>query len=97
MRWEITHLADSEVSTQSRSSSAAPSAATGAASRDFVIETHPAVGAKIVARQMQEYRAAATGDARGAVVIDLDDEIVEMVVAREPVAGLVAVSRIGWL
>ena len=37
---------------------------------------------------MQEHRAAAAGDTRGAVVIDLDNEIVEMIVALEPVAGL---------
>ena len=55
---------------------------------DFVIETHPAVGRKIRARQMQKHRAAAAGDARGGVVVDLDDEIVEMVFAGQPVAGL---------
>ena len=57
---------------------------------DFVIETQPAVGAKIAARQMQEHRAAAAGDARRGVVIDLDDEIVEMIIARQPVAALTA-------
>src|SRR5258708_24837840 len=41
---------------------------------------------------MQEYRAAAAGDARGSVVIDLDDEIVEVVVAPEPVAAAIAVE-----
>ena len=42
---------------------------------------------EILARQMQEYRAAAAGDARRGVVIDLDDEIIEVVVAPEPVAA----------
>src|SRR5260370_11581323 len=42
---------------------------------------------EILARQMQEYRAAAAGDARGAVVIDLDNEIIEMVVARQSIAA----------
>ena len=40
---------------------------------------------------MQEYRAAAPGDAWRAVVIDLDDKIVEMIVAPEPVAALAAI------
>ena len=46
---------------------------------------------------MQEYRAAAAGDARRVVVIDLDNEIIEMIVAREPITALRATSRIGWL
>lgn len=37
---------------------------------------------------MQEYRAAAACDARRAVVIDLDDKIIEVVVAAEAVAAL---------
>src|SRR5690349_23453664 len=41
---------------------------------------------------MQEHRAAATGHARRGVVVDLDDEIVEMVVAGEPIARLLAVE-----
>jgi len=36
---------------------------------------------------MQEYRAAAAGDARGAVVIDLDNEIIEVVVACQSIAA----------
>jgi len=40
---------------------------------------------------VQEYRAATPGDARRAVVIDLDDKIVEMIVAPEPVAALAAI------
>src|SRR5260370_41605930 len=45
---------------------------------------------------MQKYRAAAAGDARGAVVIDLDNEIIEVVVTLKPVA---AASAFGpyWL
>src|SRR6185436_12869204 len=39
---------------------------------------------------MQEHGTAAPGYARAGVVIDLDDEIVEVVLARQPVAGLVA-------
>lgn len=42
-----------------------------------------------IARKMDEHRAAAPGDARARVVIDLDNEIVEMIVAPEPVAGLI--------
>jgi hypothetical protein len=37
---------------------------------------------------MQEHRAAAVGYAGLGVVIDLDDEIIEMIVAPEPVAAL---------
>jgi hypothetical protein len=40
---------------------------------------------------MQKYRAAAAGDARRTVVIDLHDEIVEMIVALEPIAVLVTI------
>ena len=47
---------------------------------------------EILARQMQEYRAAAAPDTRRAVVIDLDDEIIEMVVAPEPVAAAAAIQ-----
>ena len=39
---------------------------------------------------MQKYRTATAGDPGAGVVIDLDDEIVEIVVARQPVAGLIA-------
>ena len=38
---------------------------------------------------MQEHRAAAAGDARRAVVIDLDDKIIEGVVAGEPIAAAI--------
>src|SRR3954447_19666273 len=41
---------------------------------------------------MQKHRAAAAGDARLGVVIDLDDEIVEMIVARQPVAALLRIQ-----
>jgi len=40
---------------------------------------------------MQKYRAATAGDARRAVVIDLDDKIVEMIVAFEPVTAMFAI------
>jgi len=46
---------------------------------------------------MQEYRAAAAGNARRGVVIDLDDEIVEMIVALEPVAAAIAVEPHGLI
>ena len=39
---------------------------------------------------MQEHGAAAAGDARARVVVDLDDEVVEMILAGQPVAGLAA-------
>jgi hypothetical protein len=38
---------------------------------------------------MQEDCTTAAGDARAKVVIDLDDEIVEVILARQPVSGLV--------
>lgn len=41
---------------------------------------------------MQEYRAAAAGNARRGVVIDLDDEIIEVVVALESVAAVIAIQ-----
>jgi hypothetical protein len=41
---------------------------------------------------MQKYRAATASDARRAVVIDLDNEIVEAVVAREPIAAAISVE-----
>jgi len=37
---------------------------------------------------MQEHRATAAGYARGAVVVDLDDEVVEVIRAGEPVSRL---------
>ena len=69
----------------------------GAGGRDFSssrrnralgIATQPAVGAKPGPGQMDEHRAAAAGDARARVVVDFDNEIIEMIVAPEPVAGL---------
>ena len=39
-------------------------------------------------RHMDEHRAAAAGDARPGVVVELDDEVVEMVGAPQPVAGM---------
>src|SRR5262245_13661095 len=41
---------------------------------------------------MQEHGAAAPGDARAGVVVDLDDEIVEVVVARQAVAARAALQ-----
>src|SRR3981081_4280386 len=41
---------------------------------------------------MQEYRAAATGDARRTVVIDLDNKIIEVIVALEPIAAAIAIQ-----
>ena len=40
---------------------------------------------------MQEYCTAAADDAGGAVVVDLDNKIIKVVVAPEPVAGVIAV------
>src|SRR5258705_13550071 len=40
---------------------------------------------------MKKSRAAAAGDAGGVVVVDLDDKIVEMIVALERVTALVAI------
>ena len=47
---------------------------------------------EIVARQVQEHRAAAPGDARARVVIDLDDEVVEMILALQAVAAAVMIE-----
>src|ERR1044071_6965512 len=44
---------------------------------------------EIGTRQMQEHGAAAAGYSRTVVVIDFDDEIIEVVLARQPVAGLI--------
>src|SRR5258705_11771578 len=41
---------------------------------------------------MQEHRAAAPGNTRRSIVVDLDNEIVEVIVARQPVATVVAVE-----
>src|SRR5260221_9693281 len=38
---------------------------------------------------MQEHGTAAAGDARAEILIDLDDEVVEVILAREAVSGLV--------
>src|ERR1700752_1432337 len=38
--------------------------------------------------EMQEYRAAAAGYPRACVVVDFDNEIIEMILPPEPVAGL---------
>jgi hypothetical protein len=46
---------------------------------------------------MQKYRAAAAGDTRGTIVIDLDDKIVEMILAPEPVAAAVAIQPHGLI
>src|SRR5665213_4265693 len=59
---------------------------------------------EILSRQMQEHGAGAATDARRAVVVDLDDEIIEMVGALEPVAvarspeayGLVVMAAPGF-
>ena len=47
---------------------------------------------KAFAGHVQEYRAAAAGDAWRAVVVDLDNKIVEMVVTLEPVAAVIAIQ-----
>jgi hypothetical protein len=41
---------------------------------------------------MKEYCTAATRDAGQNVVIDLDDEIVEVIVASEPVSAVIVVE-----
>src|ERR1700722_9341083 len=48
---------------------------------------------KIRARQMKEHRTAATGNPGLRVVINLDDEIVEMIVAPQPVAAVIMAER----
>ena len=44
---------------------------------------------------MQEDRAAAAGDSRLGVVIDLDDEIVEMILAGQSVAVTSTIESLG--
>ena len=41
---------------------------------------------------MQKHGATATGDARTAVVIDLDNEIIEVVVALQPIAAVILIQ-----
>lgn len=43
--------------------------------------------------EMNEHGAAAARNARPGIVIDLDDEIVEMIVAHQPVAGFAGSAR----
>ncbi len=62
-----------------------PTRASSRRSEFIVSATQPAVGAKPWARHMDEHGAAAAGNARARVVVDLDDEVVEVVLAREPV------------
>ena len=57
---------------------------------DFVIETHPAVGEKLVRARCRNTALPRPAMRGRGVVIDLDDEIVEMILARQPVAGLIA-------
>src|SRR4030081_1333487 len=45
---------------------------------------------------MQKYRAAAAGNARRTVVIDLDNKIIEVIVALEPIAAAIAIQP-HWL
>jgi len=45
---------------------------------------------KFLPRQVQEHGAAAMRDARATVVIDLDDEVIEMILAFQAVAGGIA-------
>src|SRR5262245_13576778 len=45
---------------------------------------------KVGSRQMQEHGAAAPGNARARIVVDLDDEIVEVILAGQAVAGRTA-------
>ena len=60
-----------------------------AADRAACSATQPAVGAKARPCDMDEHGAAAAGDARPRVVVDLDNQIVETVVAPEPVAWFI--------
>ena len=57
---------------------------------DFVIETHPAVGEKLVRARCRNTALPRPAIAGRCVMIDLDDEIVEVILARQPVAGLIA-------
>ena len=58
--------------------------------KSFAVERDAAGGAGPVRpRHMHEHRAAAAGDARAGVVVELDDEVVEAVVAPEPVAWFI--------
>ncbi len=46
---------------------------------------------------MDEHRAAAAGDARARIVVELDHEIVERVGARQPVGRAAGLSLTGRL
>ena len=61
----------------------------GFADRACRSATQPAVGAKSWPGHVDEYGAAAAGDARPGVVVDFDDQIVEVVGAAEPVAWFI--------
>src|SRR5262245_58512720 len=53
-------------------------------------QSHAAGGGReTLACQMHEDRTASPGDARARVVVDFDDQVVEVIAAPEPVAGLV--------
>src|SRR4030088_3095559 len=64
--------------------------------RGFCHRNAPGGRWKVFARQMQEYRAAAAGNARRTVVIDLDNKIIEVIVALEPIAAAIAIQP-HWL
>lgn len=52
-------------------------------------------GREICPGEVKENSTPATGDARLGVVIDFNDEVVEVVVPRQPIAGLSAVEPDG--
>src|ERR1700710_1959865 len=47
---------------------------------------------EIVAREVQKHRAAAAGNARMGVVIDLDDKIIKVILALEPITAFAGIK-----
>src|SRR5918992_2057461 len=85
--------------------------ASPSADHDFSLPSHPPQqpqhggfrhrdasrrGREIGPRQMQEHGAATAGNSRRAVVIDFDDEVVEVILARQPVTSLIP-DQTDWL
>ena len=67
-----------------------PSRSSSRSIADRVIETQPAVGAKFSRARCRNTALPRPAMRGAAVVVDLDDEIVEMIVARQPVAAAIA-------
>src|SRR5258707_14825130 len=52
----------------------------------------PSGRSEVLTREVQKHRAAAAGDAWMGIVIDLDDKIIEVIVAHEPITAFVGIE-----